>query len=120
MANNDVRYPAPDSPDNPRSKENIPRKARGSYKRYVRDCPYRIIDIPSPCEPVPDNYLCNTPDCWNLGARMQDIDWVNLTPKQLDEIAISLCRDHYKVTERIVDAYIRQHSQPDILPLLYV
>jgi hypothetical protein len=80
---------------------------------YVKDCPYRFMQIPNPCDELPDSITCNTPDCWRLSTKMKGIDWTRISRKNITEFTETVNLVQPEVMHRLIDAYLAKQSSHD-------
>jgi len=81
--------------------------AETANNNYVKDCPFKFMGLHCPCSGVPDNSICATPRCWNIGANMTRLDWREISEKQITEFAKSFEHDDYDVIMNLIDSYLK-------------
>jgi hypothetical protein len=81
-------------------------------RRFVGNCPFRYMQIPAPCDSVPEEFVCNTPDCFSMGENMKVVDWSKLEQSDLDEFARAIVLVQPDVMERLINCYIAKQNLP--------
>jgi hypothetical protein len=59
--------------------------AKSENKKYVADCPFRKIPLPQICDKIPDNFLCGSFACWELGTELLELNPEDMTEKNCRE-----------------------------------
>jgi len=83
-------------------------------KHYINDCPFRIMQVASPCDYVPTNFICNNPGCWSLGETMKGVDWTKLKEKDLKKFTQAITLVQPEIMNRLVDAYLAEQKHPQL------
>lgn len=85
--------------------------AEKDVKNFVKNCPYRLKSIPNPCESVPENFYCNTPDCWKLSEKASLIDVTKLSDEDLQEFMKAMHLVMPNAISRIHEHQMKQHNR---------
>ena len=89
----------------------VDNKADRTNKKFVGDCPFRFMRIDNPCSKIPASFLCGTPDCWAMAAKMKGIDWTHIRESDMAEFTEAVNMVKPEIIDRLLDAYLGQQNR---------